>query len=48
MILLGSTVQNSHIGESPWENGKGPEVPRLCVLWAEKHLMPLVMLSAKI
>ena len=27
--MLGSAVQNSCIGGSPWENGKGPEVPRL-------------------
>ena len=46
--MLGSAVQNSRIGGSPWENGKGPEVPRLCVLRAQKHLLPLVMLGAKI
>ena len=29
--LLGGTVLNSLEGESPWENGEGPEVPRhLC------------------
>lgn len=44
---LGSAVQNSHVGEGPWENGGGPEEPRLCVLLAEKHL-PLAMLGAKI
>ena len=27
--MWGSAVQNSCIGGSPWENGKGPEVPRL-------------------
>ena len=46
--MLGGAVQNSLEGEGPWENGKGPEVPWLCVLWAEKHLLPLVMLGAKI
>ena len=44
--MLGSIVQNSPKGESPWENGKGPEVPGF-VLWTEKHLLPLVMLGAK-
>ena len=34
-------------GESPWENGEGPEVPGF-VLRTEKHLLPLVMLGAKI
>ena len=28
--LLGSAAQNSLEGEGPWENGGGPEVPRLC------------------
>ena len=46
--LLGSAAQNSHVGEGPWENGGSPEVPRLCVLLAEKHLLPLAMLGAKI
>ena len=27
--VLGSAVQNSLKGKSPWENGGGPEVPRL-------------------
>ena len=44
--MLGSAVQNSRIGGSPWENGKGPEVPGFA-LWTEKHLLPLVMLGAK-
>ena len=34
--LLGGTVQNSFEGEGPWGNGEGPEVPRHCVLIAEK------------
>ena len=46
--MLGSAVQNSRIGGRPWENGKGPDVPWLCVLRAEKHLLPLVMPGAKI
>ena len=35
-------------GEGPWGNGEGPEVPRHCVLIAEKHFLPLAMLGAKI
>ena len=46
--MLGSAVQNSHIGGSPWENGEGPDIPWLGVLWAEKHCLPLVMPGAKI
>ena len=46
--LLGSAVQNSLEGEGPWENGRRPEVPQLCMLLAEKHLLPLAMLGAKI
>ena len=30
LVLLGGTVLNSLEGESPWENGEGPEVPRHC------------------
>ena len=46
--MLGGTVQNSLEGGGLWENGEGPEVPRHCVLIAEKHFLPLAMLSAKI
>ena len=46
--MLGGTVQNSLEGEGPWENGEGPEIPRHCVLIAEKHFLPLAMLCAKI
>ena len=46
--MLGSVVQNSLEGEGPWENGEGPEIPRHCVLIAEKHFLPLAMLHAKI
>ena len=46
--MLGDTVQNSLEGEGPWENGEGPEVPRHCVLIAEKHFLLLAMLGAKI
>ena len=46
--MLGGTVQNSLKREGPWENGKEPEVPRHCVLIAEKHFLPLAMLGAKI
>ena len=46
--MLGGTVQNSLEGEGPRGNGKGPKVPRHCVLIAEKHFLPLAMLSAKI
>ena len=47
MFVLGGTVINSLEGESPWENGEGPEVPRHYVLIAEKHFLPLAMLGAK-
>ena len=33
-------------GESPWENGEGPEVLGFA-LRTERHLLPLVMLGAK-
>ena len=46
--MLGGTVQKSLEGEGPWGNGKGPEVPRHCVLIAEKYFLPLAMLGAKI
>ena len=46
--MLGSRVQNSLEGEGPWENGEGPEVPQLCILRAEKHLLLLAMFGAKI
>ena len=46
--MLGGTVQNSLEGEGPQGNGEGPEGPRHCVLIAEKHVLPLAMLSAKI
>ena len=46
--VLGGAVQNSLEGEGPWGNGEGPEVPRHCVLIAEKHFLPLAMLGAKI
>ena len=45
--MLGGTVQNNLEGEGPWENGEGPEVLGFA-LWTEKHLLPLVMLGAKI
>ena len=35
-------MQNSLEGEGPQGNGEGPEVPRHCVLIAEKHFLPLV------
>ena len=44
--LLGSAVQNSLEGEGPWENGRGPEYSGFAI--AEKHLLLLAMLSAKI
>ena len=43
--MLGGTVLNSLEGESPWENGEGPEVPRHCVLIAEEQFLPLAMLG---
>ena len=46
--MLGGAGQNSLEGEGPQGNGEGPEVPRHCVLIAEKHLLPLAMLRAKI
>ena len=46
--MLGGTVQNSLEGEGPQGNGEGPEVPRHCVLTAEKNFLPLAMLGAKI
>ena len=46
--MLGGAVQNSLEGEGPQGNGEGPEVPRHCVLIAEKHFLPLAMLGAKI
>ena len=46
--VLGGTVQNSLEGEGPQGNGKGPEISRHCVLKAEKHFLPLAMLSTKI
>ena len=45
--MLGGTVQNSLEGECPQGNGKGPELPRHCVLIAEKHFLPLAMLGTK-
>ena len=44
--MLGSVVQIAILGESPWENGEGPEVPGFA-LRTEKHLLPLVMLGTK-
>ena len=41
-------MQNSLEGEGPQGNGKGPEISRHCVLKAEKHFLPLAMLSTKI
>ena len=47
--MLGGAVQNSLEGEGPSRgNGEGPEIPRHCVLIAEKHFLPLAMLGAKI
>ena len=46
--LLESAAQNSRVGEGPWENGGGPEIPWLCMLLVVKHLLPLAMLGAKI
>ena len=48
ILTVGKCSTKEPVGGSPWENGEGPEVPWLCVLRAEKHLLPLVMPGAKI
>ena len=48
MVHFGKRSTKQTVGGSFWENGKGPEIPWLGALWAEKHLLPLVMSSVKI
>ena len=46
--MLGSVVQNSRKRRKSLGKWRRARSTRLCVLWTEKHLLPLVMLCAKI
>ena len=46
--LLGSVVQNSPKRRKSLGKWRRARSTRLCVLWTEKHLLPLVMLGTKI